>query len=829
MFRVLTCLAVQHDWRLVGLAGLVCFISSIVAINIFHHAVASRGRTRATWIAIAGGAFGYGIWATHFIAMLAYNPGVGTGYGITLTALSLVAAMAVTSVGFGIAADNPGGWGATIGGVIIGAGIASMHYLGMWALEVPGRVTWLADLVVSSIALGVIFGIAALVIALRFRGKVWTTVSACFLTLAIVLHHFTAMGAVEILPDPLRSFDSLSLSPSILALAIAGVALSVLGMSFVGATADRRLATRTGNFTKIIAELSSAQQQIQESEKALTAQRFWLNTAINNMSQGLLLFDASERMVVCNQRYVEMYGLSPDVVQPGCTFRDLILHRQKTGSFAGDIEIYRSALLCDLARREESRMLFESPDGRSIRIVNQPLSDGGWLATHEDITEQRRSEARISYLAHHDMLTGLSNRTALAQKIEEAAARQHRFGTPFSVLLLDLDRFKYVNDTLGHSTGDILLQEVASRLRRCLRETDAIGRLGGDEFAIIQVGETHQRDAACRFADRIIDIVAQPFDIDGNEINIGTSIGIALAPEHASDPDDLLKMADMALYRAKSAGRNNYHFFDTEMVEIANARRLVETELRHAIQHDELRLHFQPIVDAKTLRICGAEALVRWEHPTKGMISPDRFIPLAEETGLITQIGQWVLQIACDEAAKWPADVKIAVNISPVQFRKSNLIDVVTDALAQSGLPPDRLELEITETSLIQSASECLPLLRQLKSLGTRIALDDFGTGYSSLSQLTMFPFDRIKIDKSFVQNMTKRAACAAVISSTLTLANTLDIATTAEGIETREQYEILRLAGVTCLQGYLFARPGPVSEIDFGYVYRSPKLDTAA
>jgi diguanylate cyclase (GGDEF)-like protein len=829
MFRVLTCLTVQHDWRLVSLAGLVCFISSIVAINIFHHAVASQGRTRAIWIAIAGGAFGYGIWATHFIAMLAYDPGIGTGYSITLTALSLVAAMAVTSIGFAIAAGNPGNWGATIGGGTIGAGIASMHYLGMSALEVPGRVTWLADLVIASIAFGVVFGIAALIIASRFRGKFWAVASACLLTLAIVSHHFTAMGAVEILPDPQRSFDSLSLSPGVLALAITGVALSVLGMSLVGAMADRRLASRTDNFTKIIAELSRAQQQVQASERALTTQRFWLNTAINNMSQGLLLFDASERLVVCNHRYIEMYGLSPDIVRPGCTFRDLISHRQKTGSFSGDIETYRSALLCDLARQEESRMLFESPDGRSIRIVNRPLSDGGWLATHEDITKQRQSEARISYLAHHDMLTGLSNRAALAHKIEEAAARQHRLGTPFSVLLLDLDRFKYVNDTLGHSAGDALLREVASRLKRCLRETDAIGRLGGDEFAIVQVGDSSQRDAVCRFADRIIDIIAQPFDIDGNEVNIGTSIGIALAPEHASDPDDLLKMADMALYRAKSSGRNNYRFFDTEMIEIANARRLVETELRHAIQHDELRLHFQPIVDAKTLRICGAEALVRWEHPTKGMIFPDRFIPLAEETGLITQIGQWVLQTACDEAAKWPAGIKLAVNISPVQFRKSNLIDVVGGALTQSGLLPDRLELEITETSLIESAAECLPLLRQLKSLGTRIALDDFGTGYSSLSQLTMFPFDRIKIDKSFVQNMTRRAACAAIISSTLTLANTLDIATTAEGVETAEQYEILRLAGVTCLQGYLFARPGAVSEIDFDYVYGSSKLDTAA
>jgi diguanylate cyclase (GGDEF)-like protein len=816
MFRVLTCLTLQHDWRLVALAGVVCFIASIVAMNIFHRAVASRGRARAIWIAIAGGAFGYGIWGTHFIAMLAYDPGVGSGYGITLTALSLVAAMAVTSVGFSVAADNPGSWGAPIGGGIIGAGIAGMHYLGMWALEVPGRVSWSADLVIASIILGALFGIAALILDSRLSGRRWTIVSAFMLTLAIVSHHFTAMGAVTILPDPLRSFDTLSISPNVLALAIAGVALSVLGMSFVGAVADRRLATRTDKFTKIIAELSLAQQQVRASEKELATQKFWLNTAINNMSQGLLLFDSSERIVVCNQRYIEIYGLSADIVKPGCTFRELISHRQQTGSFTGDVERYRSALLRDLAKQQETRMLIEPPDGRSIRIVNQPLLDGGWVATHEDVTQQRQSETKISYLAHHDVLTGLSNRAALTQKIEEAAARQRRWGTSFSVLLLDLDRFKCINDTLGHPVGDNLLREVALRLTRCLRETDALGRLGGDEFAIVQAGETHQRDAASRLAGRIIEIIANPFDIEANEVNIGTSIGIALAPEHATNPDDLLKMADMALYGAKSSGRSNYRFFDPEMIEVANARRLIETELRQAIRHDELRLHFQAIVDAKTLRICGVEALVRWQHPTKGLIAPDRFIPLAEETGLIAQIGEWVLQTACKEAAKWPSDVKLAVNISPVQFRKSNLVEVVMRALSQSGLPPGRLELEITETALIDSATECLPILRYFKNLGVGIALDDFGTGYSSLSQLTVFPFDKIKIDKSFIQNMTKRAACAAVISSTLTLANTLDIATTAEGVETAEQYNILRLAGVTSLQGFLFARPAPASAIDF-------------
>jgi diguanylate cyclase (GGDEF)-like protein len=829
MFRVFNCLATEHDWRLVLLAGVVCFSASLVAIHIFHRAVASQARTRRIWIAIAGGAIGYGIWATHFIAMLAYDPGVSTGYGFTLTALSLVAAMMLTSGGFGLAASELRRYGAPLGGGIIGAGIASMHYLGMWALEVPGRVSWSPDLVAVSVALGMVFGIAALAVAIRFNDRRGTVAAALLLTLAIVSHHFTAMGAVTVVPDPTRVHSALFLSESALASAIAGVALSVLGMSFVGVLADRRLALRTTRFQEIISELSQTKHQVQASERELQEQEFRLNTAINNMSQGLLLFDSFERIVVCNQRYIEMYGLSPDVVKRGCTFRNLIQHRKEMGTFSGGIDEYRSALLRDLAQGKETELLFHTPDGRSIRIINRPLADGGWLATHDDVTEQRKSEARIAFLAHHDMLTGLANRTAVAQKIDEAAARQRRWGEPFSVLLLDLDRFKHVNDTLGHPAGDALLREVAIRLKACLRDTDVLGRLGGDEFAIIQAGETDQRLAASAFADRLVNLIAHPFTIDGNEVNIGTSIGIALAPEHASNPEELLKMADLALYRAKSAGRNSYQFFTAKMNEAASTRRALETQLRHAIQNDELKLYYQPIVDSKTCKVCAAEALIRWQSPTNGLILPDEFIPLAEETGLITQIGEWVLNTACAEAAKWPANIKVAVNLSPVQLRKANLGDVVMHALAQSGLPPKRLELEITETALIESGMEFLPVLQQFKQLGVAVALDDFGTGYSSLSHLTMFPFDKIKIDKTFIQNLTNRADCAAIISATLTLAKTLDIATTAEGIETADQFRLLRLAGVTSLQGYFFKRPGPPSEIDFAEVYGAAQMEDAA
>ena len=705
------------------------------------------------------------------------------------------------------------------------------------------------------------------------------------------------------------------------------------------------------------AHILAAAAELQRSKQSLEQSNLLLHTALKNMTHGLCMFDCEQRLVVCNERYGEMYGLRPEQTKPGTTLRSVLEARVGAGRSPQDSEQYIRARLDEVAKRKLYYVENKLRDGRIYAISHRPMPDGGWVATHIDITEQRRAERerdeirqfldsivenipvsvvvkdaktrkyllvnrafetmlgiprsqmlnrtsfdihrlidakniddadteslqdsdhvnykeievntpvrgqhmqstrrlvikdrqgeakciiaviedvterkkaeqRIAFLAHHDALTGLANRAALTQKIEEAAARHRRLQEPFTVLLLDLDRFKQVNDTLGHPAGDSLLIEVATRLKSLLRETDVLARFGGDEFAVIQAGERSQREAAKLLAERIIEMLRQPFDLEGGKINIGTSIGIALASEQATGSDDLLKMADLALYRAKSSGRNGYCFFDPEMSEIASARQEIESDLRRAVQQNEFELHYQPIVDSKTRRICSVEALVRWRHPTKGLIYPDLFIPLAEETGMIVPIGEWVLRAACVEAVTWPAEVKLAVNMSLVQFRKTNLPDMVMRALVDSGLRPDRLELEITETALIESAAECLPALRQFKSMGITIVLDDFGTGYSSLSQLAMFPFDRIKIDKSFTQNLTKRSECAAIVSATLTLAQNLDIATTAEGVETVDQYRLLRLAGVTSLQGYLFKRPGPASEIDFHGIYGGVALDNAA
>jgi diguanylate cyclase (GGDEF)-like protein len=471
--------------------------------------------------------------------------------------------------------------------------------------------------------------------------------------------------------------------------------------------------------------------------------------------------------------------------------------------------------LGQLPKDATSSRVDEFADGRFMLVTRKPMVDGGWLATHEDITERRRAEAEIVHLARHDGLTGLANRAEFNARLEEASKRLKRNGGAVTVMMLDLDKFKAVNDTRGHLAGDQLLVEVGRRLQSEIRETDVLARLGGDEFAIIQEGVPDQRAGATALALRIISAITRPFDLNGHEARVGISIGLALAPAHGNESEQLMKCADLALYDAKANGRNDFRVFQDEMLKAADMQKLAESELRDAIAREEFELHYQPVISVETRRLCGAEALVRWRHPTRGLVAPDQFIPLAESTGLIVQLGEWVLRQACKDAASWPAHVKLAVNISAVQFRRGNLFDIILRILLETGLRPDRLELEITETALLENQEVHLATIRRLKSLGISMALDDFGTGYSAVNYLTIFPFDKIKIDKSFTQGVLNRRDCKAVIASTLALAQGLGTVTTAEGIETEEQFEYLRKAGVDIAQGYLFGRPVPLSQLD--------------
>ena len=422
---------------------------------------------------------------------------------------------------------------------------------------------------------------------------------------------------------------------------------------------------------------------------------------------------------------------------------------------------------------------------------------------------------RVLELAQTDILTGLPNRASFLERLEEVNSCERGRKGAFSILMLDLDRFKNVNDSLGHAAGDALLRQVAHRLKSTLRGTDVLARFGGDEFAVVQAECDDQRAGSIDLASRISKLIAEPFLLPGHRIEIGTSIGIAMAPEHGSDQEQLLKKADLAMYSSKSAGRNCYTLYDEAMSAELEARNTLEGDLRDAIARCQFEVHYQPFFDVQTGHRKGVEALVRWRHPTRGLIPPDQFIPLAEESGLIVPLGEWVLRRACDDAASWPADIKVAVNLSPVQFKQAELFDVIQSALRSSGLPPERLEIEITESVLLESAVENHAFIEKLKSIGISLALDDFGTGYSSLSCLTAFPFDKIKIDKSFIGSLMKSYKSSAIVSSIVTLARGLDISITAEGVETREQFERLRTLGVHFAQGYLLGRPVPINELE--------------
>ncbi len=573
-----------------------------------------------------------------------------------------------------------------------------------------------------------------------------------------------------------------------------------------------------------ITEHKKTERALVDSTEALKNSNSRFAAALQNMSQGLCMIDPSQKILVANERYRQIYNLPEEMVTPGTTLSDILAFRSASGNYIGPApDEYIAAQLHNPTDIEKLG------NGRVILVLRHPMPDGCWLTTHEDITERWRNESRVAFMAHHDALTGLANRASLVEKIEDASARYRRWGEVFNVLMLDLDRFKLVNDTFGHPAGDDLLKQVAERLKGILRETDVLARLGGDEFAIVQVKDVNQSDAAEALATRIISVIAELFCVGGNVVNIGASIGIALAPEHGVHADDLLKMADLALYHAKSLGRNRHAIFEPALGRAAAEKHILENNLRQALVRNEMEVYFQPIADTTTLKMRSAEALLRWRHPQRGLIPPDQFIPLAEESGTILQLGEWVLQAACKEAAKWPSFMKVAVNLSAVQLRRSNLLDYVMCVLVDSGLPPERLELEVTETALIEYGAECLALLKKLKNMGITIALDDFGTGYSSLNQLTMFPFDKIKIDKSFTKHMTSRADCAAIISAVLALAQSLDIQTTAEGVETKEQLSILRLAGVSTVQGFLIARPCLASELNFDGYLEAGVMENAA
>jgi diguanylate cyclase (GGDEF)-like protein/PAS domain S-box-containing protein len=1022
-----TLLIGEEFYALLALAAVVGWLGSLGTIGLFRLARSALAANATAWLLIAGPAAGFGVWATDLIVTLAYIPDLPIRYRPALIALTLAAAIAVMTGGLWVAVKGTAFWRAPVGGAVLGAGIAAMHYLGVWALELPGRMTLSAGLVTASVVLSLLFGIAALTTAAQRPGRRGLLAATTLLALGILAHQTLAMAAVTIVSDPTRTIAAVSVTHLSLAFGTAGAAIATVLFCFAGAFAD-----------------SARQDRIGE-------QNLLLNDALGIMAQGLCMFDADGRLVFWNDRFAEMYAVQGKL-RIGFTLREILQHRIEAGTLGEDPDEYARRANRSARAGEPFRHIFELPDGRKISVANQARPTGGWVSTHEDITElkqreasfrllfesnpipmwvyeagslrfravndaavehygysreqflamtildirppedresarqvagdenyrsdstwrhikadgtqievaifaralpyegrpagicaivdltdrnraedeirrtrtfldtiinnvpsnivvkelpsfryllvnragekqfdlpreqmigktaaevfpkatadlihardldllksgqdqhanehtiitpndairvvtttrlavkgedgkpqymitvidnvtERKSyEARIAHLAHHDPLTDLPNRTAFNEHLAATLEKTASATESFSLLCIDLDRFKEINDVFGHAIGDEMLRQVSRRMEQAC-EGAFLTRLGGDEFTIISaVGP--QPSLAEELSERLYAAMAGDIEIQGHLLRAGLTIGVSIYPNDGSDAATLLANADAALYRAKAEARGTIRFFEPDMDKRLREKRALQHDLRSALARGEMELYYQPqaLISGE---ITGFEALVRWHHPTRGLVAPGLFIPLAEESGLIMPLGEWILREACRETASWPKPLQIAINLSPVQFQHGDLAALVHSVLLETGLAPARLELEITEGVLISDFSRTISLLRRLKSLGVRIAMDDFGTGYSSLSYLQAFPFDRIKIDRAFISNLEQSPQSGAIIRAVIGLGRGLDLPITAEGVETQAQLDFLARECCQEIQGYFIGRPEPIA-----------------
>ncbi|MGD9478280.1 bifunctional diguanylate cyclase/phosphodiesterase [Shinella sp. G-2] len=922
MLRILSCIVVEHDLRLVLLAALICFLSCYVAVTLVQRARVAEGTARKLWLGAAGTSSGFGIWATHFIAMLAYDPGVIMGYDMELTLLSLGVAIVVTTIGLAVATYLPGRSTVVAGGLLFGAGVTAMHYIGMSAIELPGTLRWDIAYVTASLVFSGVFGVAAFLVCMRpqsaGRERALATV---LMALGVVSLHFTAMAAVTVEAGLMPISDDTLISTSLMVPLIAVVAFSLLFTGLTAAVFARQAELAASESTRQFAmlvqgvkdyaiymldpdgrvanwnegaerhkgykaheivgrhfsEFYSAEDRLAGlPERALRiarlegkyenegwryrkdGSRFWANVvldpihdaggllvgyakitkditvekanadrlaavtknldlALENMSQGLCLFDKDERLLIANRRYSEIYGFPEGSVQPGMTLREIV--DAGVAAIYADPAVRQSKARDVYARRRAAIQANDGgatveklPNGVSVQLRYRTLPDGAWVATYEDVSERLRSEEQISFLARHDSLTGLPNRASFNDRLDGELVSARRSGGKVAAIGIDLDKFKEINDTRGHAAGDEVLVTLSRRMQACLEADETVARFGGDEFAAAKRFE--DMSDLTDFLQRLETCLNEEIRIDGYDIKPGASLGVAIYPQDADNIEALLNNADLAMYRAKEALTQTVCFYEVSMDEAARSRRLIANDLWQAVERKELQLHYQVQKAVHSGETVGYEVLLRWHHPVRGTIPPGEFIPIAEECGAILPIGEWVLREACREAATWDNDHKIAVNLSPVQLGNADVADLVQRVLIETGLSPHRLELEITESTIIGDKERALHTLRRIKAFGVTIAIDDFGTGYSSLETLRAFPFDKIKLDRSFMNEVEASPEAKAIIRAILALGQTLRVPVLAEGVETRSQLDILLDEGCDEAQGYFLGRPVPIERI---------------
>jgi diguanylate cyclase (GGDEF)-like protein/PAS domain S-box-containing protein len=934
VFDIYLCIRDGHDLKFVLLAALICLLSSLTALALLRQAADSTGSARRRWWCMAGVSAGFGIWATHFVAMLGFAPGIVIGFESGLTLTSLIIPVVALSLSFGLLTESKGRFVLIGASALAALGIAAMHYTGMMAMEVPGVLRWKTGFLAASVIIAFLPLYPAFTLALEDRGLRGLLAATALLSASVVGLHFTGMTGMTIIPTRLHAIEQL-ISPREMASAVAGVSFLLVALSAISLVVSRRTAAAVAlserNFSFLVRGISDcaiymldlegrvrnwnagaqrlkgyAEDEViglhvssfytpEDREAALDrvaleaarsqgryhgegwrvrkdGSRFWAHVtmepmlddlgqpiafakitrdmtrfkealdrtaeanrqrdaALGHMHQGLCLFGADEKLVLSNIRYLEMYGLAPDALRPGMSLSEVIrlssLTRFAPHLIADRVRVAERAIRDNLATDAHSPILAEYPDGKVVSIATRPMPGGGWVSTFDDVTRQRESEAQIAHMAMHDGLTGLPNRTRFNLWIDEMLEQASRYGKRLGVAAIDLDRFKEINDTYGHSWGDVVLAELARRLGSALGEEEIAARLGGDEFGLAKLFDSDEQLA--EFLRRIEPCFTQPVAHQGQELSFGASLGIAAYPHDGIDREALLNNADLAMYRAKAQIGERICYYEPGMDEIARARRQLANDLRLAVERDELVLLYQPQCHLRSGQLSGYEALVRWHHPLHGLVSPAEFIPIAEESGAILQIGEWVLAQACREAATWHSHHRVAVNVSPVQLVQQDLAPMVGRVLMETGLSASRLELEITESAIITDKVRALNNLRQLKELGVAIAMDDFGTGYSSLDTLHSFPFDKIKIDKSFLLESDQNEQARAIIRAVLALGSSLRIPVLAEGVETASQFELLISEGCEEAQGYFLGRPDRAPSLKSGSPDTVPKTRAEA